>query len=110
MNTHTLKGLLEMNLCEIAKLTESEAREYLENIRWPNGPVVHTNTTESFFSLIKRGHYGAYHQMSKKHLHRYCHEFAFRWTNRKVTDGARTEAAIQGSPGKRLMYKTSGKR
>src|SRR5208337_587325 len=28
-----------MNLSEIGKLTEEEAREYLEKILWPNGPV-----------------------------------------------------------------------
>ena len=28
-----------MNLAELSKMTEEEAREYLENIRWPNGTV-----------------------------------------------------------------------
>lgn len=67
---------------------------------------VTTNTAESFFSLMKRGHYGVYHQLSRKHIHRYCHEYSFRWTHRKVTDGERTEAAIRGAGGKRLRYKT----
>lgn len=66
--------------------------------------TIHTNTAESFFALIKRGHYGIFHQLSKKHLHRYCSEFAFRWTHRKVSDGKRTEAAISQIGGKRLMY------
>ena len=43
--------------------------------------------------------------MSRKHLHRYCDEFSFRWDYRKTTDGERTESAIEGAPGKRLMYK-----
>ena len=47
----------------------------------------HNNTAESFFALLKRGHYGVFHQLSKKHLHRYCVEFAFRWNHRKVSDG-----------------------
>jgi len=28
-----------MNLAEISALTEEEARDYLESIRWPNGPI-----------------------------------------------------------------------
>jgi transposase-like protein len=44
-----------------------------------DGLNVHTNTAESFFALLKRGHYGIFHQLSKKHLFRYCNEFGFRW-------------------------------
>lgn len=69
------------------------------------GLKVTTNSAESFFALVKRGHYGVYHQMSKKHLHRYCSEFSFRWDHRKVTDGERREAALRRVSGKRLMYK-----
>ncbi len=65
-----------------------------------------TNTAESFFALLKRGIHGAFHHVSKIHLHRYCDEFAFRWNYRKTDEGKRTEAAIKGSEGKRLMYKT----
>ena len=43
--------------------------------------------------------------MSKQHLHRYCQEFSFRWDHRKVTDSQRTEDALSGAAGKRLMYK-----
>jgi hypothetical protein len=39
---------------------------------------LHTNAAESYFSLLKRGHYGVFHHLSKKHLHRYCNEFSFR--------------------------------
>ncbi|MGA7579649.1 MAG: IS1595 family transposase [Desulfobaccales bacterium] len=66
---------------------------------------VSTNTVESYFALLKRGIHGAFHHVSKIHLHRYCDEFSFRWNYRKTDDGERTEAAIRGSEGKRLMYK-----
>ena len=74
------------------------AGEYATGIR-------HVNTAESFFALLKRGHYGQFHQLSKHHLHRYVNEFEFRWNHRKTSDGARMLAAISGAEGKRLMYK-----
>lgn len=64
-----------------------------------------TNTIEGFFSLLKRGVYGTYHNISKEHLQRYVDEFEFRYNTRKLEDGERTVAAIKGSEGKRLMYR-----
>jgi len=69
-----------------------------------DGKSVTTNTAESFFALLKRGHYGIFHSFSRVHTHRYCDEFAFRWDRRKVSDGERMVAAIKGAEGKRLMY------
>jgi predicted Zn finger-like uncharacterized protein len=66
---------------------------------------VSTNTAESFFALLKRGVHGTFHHISKKHLSRYCNEFSFRWDNRKVSDGKRTENAIKGFVGKKLTLK-----
>jgi transposase-like protein len=70
-----------------------------------HGARAHVNTAESFFALLKRGHYGIFHQLSKKHLHRYCTEFAFRWNRRKITDGERMVEAINGIEGKRLFFR-----
>jgi len=69
-----------------------------------NGDI-NINTAESYFALLKRGVHGTFHHISKKHLGRYCDEFSFRWNHRKVTDGFRTENAIRGMSGKRLMYR-----
>lgn len=66
---------------------------------------VHTNTVEGFFASVKRGLNGIYHSVSKEHLHRYLAEFEFRYNNRDIEDGARTEAAIKGAEGKRLTYR-----
>jgi transposase-like protein len=41
--------------------------------------TITTNTAESYFSLLKRGVYGTFHHVSKKHLHRYCAEFDLRF-------------------------------
>lgn len=69
-----------------------------------DGSKVHVNTCESFFSLLKRGIFGAYHHVSKEHLPRYCDEFSFRWNTRKLTDGARFVAALAATEGKRLTF------
>ena len=68
------------------------------------------NTAESGFALIKRGMYGTFHHVSRKHLQRYCDEFDFRWDHRKTNDTDRTTAALQQSGGKRLMYQQPVKR
>ncbi len=65
---------------------------------------VHSNTAESFFSLIKRGYYGVFHWMSKQHLHRYVTEFQFRWNHRKQTDSECRDAVLKQLADKRLMY------
>lgn len=54
---------------------------------------------------LKRGIYGTFHHLSKKHLPRYVDEFVFRYNARKMDDGARTALAIRGAQGKRLMYR-----
>ena len=66
---------------------------------------VHSNTVEGFFSLLKRGVNGVYHHVSGGHLARYCDEFAFRYENREISDGARTKLLVEGAEGKRLTYK-----
>lgn len=74
-------------------------------VRRSKGKVIHTNTAENFFSILKRGVIGVYHHWSKHHLHRYLSEFDFRYNARGTTDGERTARAIQGAEGKRLTYR-----
>jgi transposase-like protein len=64
-----------------------------------------TNTAESFWAIVKRSHKGVYHKMSKKHMHRYCTEYEFRWNTRKLGIELVMEDVIQGGDGKRLMFK-----
>ena len=71
----------------------------------PDSTVSHVNTCESFFSLLKRGVYGAWHCVSREHLPKYASEFEFRWNHRKISDGERMAAGIKMTPGKRLTYK-----
>ncbi len=72
---------------------------------------VHTNTTEGFFSIFKRGMRGIYQHCGRKHLHRYMAEFDFRYSNRIApgfSDAARADAALAGIVRKRLTYETVG--
>ena len=45
--------------------------------------TVHTNSIESFWSLLKRGIMGTYHNVSAKYLPLYLNEFQWRFNNRK---------------------------
>ena len=74
------------------------AKEYVRRSFW------YTNTVESYFALLKRGVYGAFHNVSEAHLHRYLAEFDFRHNHRSVSDAERAEALLRGAKGKRLLY------
>jgi transposase-like protein len=52
---------------------------------------VHTNTIENFWSVLKRGLYGIYHQVSDKHVSRYLDEFSARFNTRTLTSQERFE-------------------
>jgi transposase-like protein len=52
---------------------------------WVRGDV-HTGTIDGYWSLLKRGIIGSFHQVSIKHLNRYLSEFQFRWNNRETQD------------------------
>lgn len=71
--------------------------------QYVNGNV-HTNSIESFWSLLKRGYYGVYHYMSPKHLKRYIHEFAYRHNTSKVETMDFIGDTITKMIGKRIMY------
>lgn len=63
---------------------------------------VHVNGCESFNSLLKRSHVGAFHKWGRHHVHRYAGEVAFRWSYRDITDGERT-AILLGRIGKKIL-------
>jgi len=55
---------------------------------------IHTNNLESFWSLLKRGVVGTFHNVSKAYLPLYLAEFSFRHNNR--TDPNIFEAVVAG--------------
>jgi transposase-like protein len=119
----TLLPILKANIAAEATVHTDEAMQY-DNLRdhfaghasvnhgaeeYVRGDVT-TNTVEGYFSIFKRGMKGVYQHASKKHLHRYAAEFAFRYSNRVangVNDLGRADIALAGIVGKRLLYRDS---
>lgn len=115
----TLKGIIRENVDPSARIITDDNKSYNgigEEFAGGHHTTVHSrgeyvrgdihsNTIEGFFSIVKRGLNGIYHNVSKKHLHRYLAEYEFRYNNRDLEDGERTTAAILASEGKRLVYK-----
>ena len=67
--------------------------------------VADTNGIESFWSMLKRGYVGVFHQLSAKHLNRYGAEFAGRHNIRLLDTLDRMLSMVAGMVGKRLPYK-----
>jgi len=84
-------------------------REYAHNVinhaeAYVQGNI-HTNTIESYWSLLKRGIKGTYVSVEPFHLFRYLDEQAFRFNTRKDNDQGRFMAALSQISGKRVTYK-----
>lgn len=62
-----------------------------------------TNRLEGLWSLLQRMILGIYHNVSPKHLQRYCDEMGHRYNFRNMTDPERFHLTIRGSRG-RLKY------
>jgi transposase-like protein len=120
IDAKTLKAAMQERIDPSARIITDELRSYPQAAagfagghqtvchsqdEYKNAEGFHTNTAESFIALMKRGVYGTFHHVSKKHLHRYCAEFSFRWNGRKVSDSERRDEAVKGAEGKRLYYR-----
>jgi transposase-like protein len=71
--------------------------------QYVNGRI-HTNTTEGFWSLLKRGIVGIYHFTSVKHLQKYVDEFVFRYNTRDLNEHERFDLFLSNTEQK-LRYK-----
>jgi transposase-like protein len=115
----TLKGFIKANVPQGASVVTDEFASYrgLSSDGYTHMTVnhsageyvrhycIHTNGIESFWALLKRGHYGIFHHMSPKHLHRYVNEFAFRQNTKDAGTMGFIEATVARMVGKRLTYK-----
>jgi transposase-like protein len=88
---YTLQGFIQDNVAQKSAVMTDEHLGYvgLNNKGFHHHSVkhsvheyvdgmAHTNGIESFWALLKRGLYGTYHNVDKKHLQRYVNEFAFK--------------------------------
>lgn len=122
-NKHTVTEIVRKNVDRKSRLMTDESRLYTvvgqeyaghDAVNHSRGEYVrgdaYTNTLEGYYSIFKRGMKGVYQHCNEKHLHRYLAEFDFRYNNRVklgVNDIERTEAALSGIVGKRLLYRDS---
>jgi transposase-like protein len=121
VNAKTLAPIIREQVDESANIMTDEASQYIKVGRenashgivsheigeYVRGPI-HTNTTEGFFSLLKRGLVGTFHHVGEQHLERYACEFDFRWNYRiknGYSDAERADIALKGIQGKRLFYR-----
>jgi transposase-like protein len=121
VNAKTLKPLLKRHVAAETSLMTDEAGYYRmpglhfrshDTVNHTSGEygrgIVHTNTIEGFFSLLKRGLIGTFHHVGEQHLQRYVSEFDFRYNSREklgIDDEQRTTMALKGISGKRLTYR-----
>jgi transposase-like protein len=117
-NAATLVGFIKDHAPQGGTVVTDEFRSYKglsaqgythKTVRHSVGEYVrdmaHTNGIESFWALLKRGHYGIYHYMSEKHLHRYVNEFSFRHNTAKAGTMNFINMTIDRMVDKRLTYK-----
>jgi len=67
--------------------------------------LVHTNSIEGYWNILKKQIDGIHHSVSAKHLQRYCNENSFRYNNRKVFQDERFAKSLANCKGQ-LKYKT----
>jgi len=80
------------------KSVNHSGREYVRD-------NIHTNGIESFWALLKRGHYSTFHHFSPEHAMRYVNEFASRLNNSKCDTIDVLAITAKNVTGKNLPYK-----
>ena len=71
---------------------------------WVRGRVP-TNSIENVWTLLKRALKGTWTHVAAFHLHRYCHEQAWRFNHRIVGDGERFNLIMSAVVGRRITYR-----
>lgn len=98
-DTATLDGFVRAAVSEKVSLIATDEHSGYRNLRdtFPHAfvkhskkqyvdGVVHTQTIDGFWSLLKRGIMGSFHKVSRKYLPLYVAEFEFRYNNRNNPD------------------------
>jgi hypothetical protein len=77
--TDSYKGYADLRHFYPHQIVDHKSGEYVRG-------EVHTQSIESFWSLLKRGIVGTFHNVSREHLPLYLNEFTFRHNERKNPD------------------------
>jgi transposase-like protein len=113
----TLQGIIHQNVLHGSSVYSDALRSYAGLDTWYEHQVidhavayvdgiVHTNSLENYWSLLKRTLSGTYVSVEPFHLFRYLDEQSFRYNERKSTDSERFKLALSQVSGKRIMYTT----
>ncbi len=115
-DAETLHRSIKDNIVSGSQLYTDDHRGYLGVSGYNHSAVKHsvgeyvrgmasTNGVESFWALLKRGYVGTYHNISKKHLHRYVDEFSTRHNMGKLSALESMAQTARMMIDKRLTYK-----
>ncbi|UCH22659.1 MAG: transposase [Deltaproteobacteria bacterium] len=77
-----------LKLMKSSSAVNHSAKAYADN-------DVHSNTAESYLSILERARIGVFHYMSHTHLPRYLDEASFRWSNRTPKKLLRKRANVR---------------
>lgn len=66
--------------------------------------AAYTNTIEGFWSMLKKQIKGIHHQVSPKHLQRYCNESAYRYNNKNLAQDERFADVLINCEGRLTYY------
>jgi transposase-like protein len=121
VDAKNLRGVLVTNVDRNSHLMTDESKNYTavgrefsthhavdHRFEYARDGVIHSNTAENFFSILKRGVIGTYHHWSEAHIHRYLAEFDFRYSTKDISDRERADVSLKGIEGKRLTYRRIG--
>lgn len=113
----TVQGFVRKNVAAEATVMTDEARSFQglahtyshHTVNHSQGEyvrhfIIHTNSIESVWALLKRQIIGIHHWVSPKHLSRYVSEMAWRFNRRDMTVTERMNAIFYSIEG-RLSYK-----
>ena len=113
---NTLEPIIENHVKNGSSVYTDEWFAYQDLGKWYNHKIVNhrnkeyvndsasTNSLEGFWSHLKRGIYGNYHWVSKKHLPNYANEFTLRYNTRKYSEKERFDLVLLASTNQRLTY------
>ena len=71
--------------------------------------LIHTNSIEGYWNILKKQIDGIHHSVSPKHLQRYCNESAFRFNSRTLPQDVRFAKALTNCNGRLTYKKLTGK-